>query len=129
MPSPEDGEVHSPTLFLGLLMNYNRTACLFFLICRCVSVDTGVPRCATLEDPTSLPLASPKTLWEAKTREEWEVEYSAYSAAQETEMLTMGMLIEARKQSWKSVNSQLLDYWNGRADNLGNLLSIAAGMV
>jgi hypothetical protein len=102
---------------------------LFFLICRCVSVDTGLPRCATLEDSTGLPLASPKTLWEAKTREEWESEYADYSTTQETRMLTMGMLIEAREHSYNSAKSQLLDSWNGRADNLGNLLNIAAGMV
>jgi hypothetical protein len=43
-------------------------------------------------------------------------------------MRTIDMLIEAHKRDNDPVQSHLLDEWNGSADNLGNLLSIAASM-
>jgi len=99
---------------------------LFYLICRCISVDSGIPGCDAFESFRDLPLASPKTLWEAKTRADWESEYSSYITGHETGMLTMGVLIEAHQPSSDPVKSQLLDYWNSRADSLGNLLNIVA---
>lgn len=102
---------------------------MFFVICHCVSVDTGFPNCNAYDWLSELPLASPKTLWEARTREDWESEYSGYTTTHETGMHTMGTLIEAHKRNEDPVNSRLLDYWNGRADNLGNLLNIVASIA
>ena len=44
-------------------------------------------------------------------------------------MHTMGMLIEAHKHTDDPVQSRLLDYWSGRADNLGTLLNIVASIA
>ena len=57
---------------------------------------------------------------------DWELEYLTYSNGQEMGIQTMEMLTEAHKQSRDPVKAQLLDYWNCRADNLGNLLSMTA---
>lgn len=99
------------------------------MICSCVSVDTGRPECGAFDAIMELPLASAKTLWEAKTREEWEFEYSACNNMREIGIDTLGMLIEAYKRNDDPTNSRLLDHWNGRADNLGSLLNIVASMA
>jgi hypothetical protein len=91
-------------------------------------VDTGIPGCDITEWSLDLPLPSPKTLWEAKNRVEWEAEYSTHCATHDHGVYTMGMLIEAHKHSDDPAKSQILDYWNSRADNLGNLLNIVASM-
>jgi len=106
-----------------------RTACLFFLICHCVSVDTGCDKCEIFGNFGKLPLSSPKTLWEAKSRADWEVEYSTYSNRQESVLETMEMLIDAQKGNHDPAKTQLLDHWNCRADNLGSLLAITASIA
>lgn len=99
------------------------------MVCRCLTIDAGFAKCEALEAFDELPLASPKTLWEAKTREDWESEYSAYCAGQENEIRTLGMLTDAHMQSDDPLKLRLLDYWHSRADNLGSLLSIAASIT
>lgn len=94
-----------------------------------MSVDTGYPDCDLFERFRELPIACPKTLWEAKTRADWDSEYSTYSSLRQTGFHTMGMLIEAHEQKDDPVKSQLLDYWHSRADNLGNLLNIVASIT
>jgi hypothetical protein len=107
-----------------------RTACVFFLICRCISISTGIEGCDAFSEFTNLPLPCPKGLWEARTRAEWEAEYTAYAALYGSGMHTMGMLIEAHKWSLENVSSaQLLDMWNARTDDLGQLLNIVTSMV
>ncbi|KAH8904194.1 hypothetical protein BR93DRAFT_971259 [Coniochaeta sp. PMI_546] len=107
-----------------------RTACVFFLICRCISLSTGIEGCDAFYEFTTLPLACPKALWEARTRAEWEAEYTAYSATYDSGMHTMGMLIDAHNRSLDDVSkSNLLDIWNARTDNLGQLLNIVTSMV
>lgn len=81
-----------------------------------------------MEWVTDLPLPSPKTLWEAKNRAEWESEYSAHCATHKYGVHTMGMLIDAHKQNHDPAKSLILDYWNSRADNLSSLLNLVASM-
>jgi hypothetical protein len=107
-----------------------RTACVFFLICRCISISTGIEGCDALYEFTDLPLSCPKTLWEARTRDEWEVEYTAYSATYDSGMHTMGMLIDAHNKSMEDASrSNLLNIWNARTDNLGELLNIVTSTL
>lgn len=93
-----------------------------------MSIDTGFPNCNAFEGFRELPLPSLKTLWEAKTREDWELEYSIYTTIQESRLQTLGTLIESLQQNDNPAMSQQLDHWNGSADNLGSLLNIVAGM-
>ncbi|KAB5527931.1 hypothetical protein GE09DRAFT_975301 [Coniochaeta sp. 2T2.1] len=107
-----------------------RTACVFFLICRCISVSTGIQGCDAFHEFINLPLASPKQLWEARTREEWEREYVACAASYDSGIHTMGTLIEAHNRTLEDVGRLgALDSWNSRADGLGALLNIVTGMV
>lgn len=129
-PSRGEGRRRGNPLGTFPLLTAGRTACVFFLICRCISVSTGIEGCDAFYEFTNLPLASPKTLWEAKTRAEWEAEYTAYSAGWDTGMHTMGMLIDAHNRSREDMSkSTLLDLWNARTDNLGELLNIVTSMV
>jgi len=102
-----------------------RVACVFFLICRCISMSTGIEGCDAFYEFAELPLCSPKILWEAKTRADWEAEYTAYSAGYDTGMHTLGMLMDAHSRGHEDISkSSLLDLWNARIDNLGELLNI-----
>lgn len=107
----------------------SRTACLFFMICHCVSIDTGFGECKIFGSFEKLPLSCPKTLWEAKTRMEWETEYSFSNNGQGTSLQTIGMLIEASKRNHDPTITQLMDHWNCRADNLGILLTTVASTI
>lgn len=98
-------------------------------MCCCISVNTGIEGCDAFDGFNWLPIAAPRALWEARTRAEWEAEYSAYTAMRETGMYTLGMLIDAHKRSDDPAQSILLDYWNGRNDTLGQLLNLAATML
>lgn len=108
-----------------------RTACIFFLMCRCISVSTGIEGCDAFYEFADLPLACPKALWEARTRAEWEAEYAAYSAGYDDSSLhTMGMLIDAHGRGVEDGSrSSGLDVWNARTDSLGQLLNIVTSMV
>lgn len=107
-----------------------RTACVFFLMYRCIFMTTGIDGCDAFYEFTDLPLVSRKTVWEARTRPEWEVECSASAAAYEPGMHTTGILVDAHQRSSADVSkATLLDIWNARADNLGELLNIVSSII
>lgn len=102
-----------------------RTACVFSLICRCISVSTGIEGCDAFAQLDALPLACARTLWEARTRAEWEAEYGAESGGH-----TFGMLVDAHGRGGEDGGRpDVLDSWNARADGLGQLLGIAASIA
>lgn len=102
---------------------------MFYMMCRCISFDTE--ECDAFEIFKMLPLPTPKSLWEAKTRVEWEAEYTAYTSGHGpvTQCInTMIMLVDVHRKSHEPFNRQLLDHWNSGADNLSNLLNLAASI-
>ncbi|KFY25268.1 hypothetical protein V493_04730 [Pseudogymnoascus sp. VKM F-4281 (FW-2241)] len=106
-----------------------RTVLVWFLIAQTVRIKTGVP-CDTLNGFRALPLSSPKSLWEARTRSAWQLEYEGYKSMQRMSMDVFGDLIDACKESDVGSSKTLrLDTWNANADNLGILLSLGAAMI
>jgi hypothetical protein len=105
-----------------------RTVLVWLLIAQTIRIRTGVP-CETINDYRALPLSSPKSLWEAKTRSAWQSEYEVYRSMPRTSLDVYGDLIDASKHSDVGSNRSNLDAWNANADNLGMLLSLSAATV
>jgi hypothetical protein len=106
-----------------------RTACVWFLISRVVSIKTGIP-CDAIESYRTLPLPCPETLWEASTRDAWVSEYDVYGAiTPHAGLNSFGSLIESNKRGEEPTHARRLDVWNAQADKLGSLLNAAVSMV
>ena len=76
----------------------------------------------------TLPLPSPKSLWEAPTQLVWESEYEAARKYQSCGLNTLGDLIDAQRADYTPSNAQELDRWNAGVDNLGCLLNLIGSM-
>lgn len=100
------------------------------MMCRCISFDTE--ECDAFEIFKMLPLPMPKSLWEAKTRVEWEAEYSAYNTRHGNLGIpapsTLVELVHLHQTKDDPVNRQKLDFWNSSTDNLSSMLNLAASM-
>ncbi|EED19840.1 conserved hypothetical protein [Talaromyces stipitatus ATCC 10500] len=105
-----------------------RTALVWFLIAQTIHIKTGVS-CETISGFQDLPLCSPKSLWEAKTRSAWQAEYEMYQSMPRNGPDVFGDLIDACKQSDTGSGRLKLDTWNANADNLGIILSMSAAMM
>ncbi|RKU47443.1 hypothetical protein DL546_008827 [Coniochaeta pulveracea] len=106
-----------------------RTVCLFYVVCRCISFDTD--QCQPVEIFKMLPLPATRLLWEAKSRAEWEAEYTAYCSGQGAPMMqridTMAVLVDfyTRRDEDPGIRA-MLDYWNSTSDGLSSLINLAA---
>jgi len=105
-----------------------RTALVWFLIAQMVCIGNGVS-CEIINGFRDLPLCSPKSLWEARTRSAWEFEYRAYKSMPRISLDVFGDLIDACKQSNVGSNRLRLEAWNAGADNLSILLRLSATMT
>lgn len=109
------------------LINY-RLSSLWFLIGCVMSVKTGNPY-DTSQSYRSLPLPSPKSLWEAPTLSAWESEYEASRVFQVRGLITLGDLIDVQRSQYTPSNARKLDEWNAGTDNIGSLLNLVGTMV
>lgn len=106
-----------------------RTACVWFLISRVVCVRTGIS-CPTIDSYMTLPLSSPKTLWEAATHDAWASEYETYSSTLPGLGLdNFGSLVDFNKRWKEPVHARKLNVWNAQVDQLGSLLNAAVSMI
>jgi len=106
-----------------------RTACVWFLLSRVVCVKTGIT-CDATERFRSLPLPCAKSLWEARTEEEWVEEYKMCGGAVSHAGLdSFGDLMEANERLKEVSYARRLDVWNANADKLGTLLNAAVSTV
>jgi hypothetical protein len=100
-----------------------RTSLVWFMITRTIVVQSQ--ECATTNMPWTLPLPAPKTLWEARSEEDWMREMGAGSP----ELNTFGSLVRAKQKNSDREQKQVLGAWNARADTLGSLLNVAVSIV
>ncbi|KAK9235720.1 hypothetical protein V1525DRAFT_409153 [Lipomyces kononenkoae] len=105
-----------------------RTAIVWLLITQMVQIKIGVP-CDRFTSFRDVPLSSPKSLWEAKTRSEWEAEYEVYRTMPRMGLDVFGDLYDAYKQSSLGSNKLKLHAWNATIDNLGILLNLGAEII
>jgi hypothetical protein len=99
------------------------------VICRCISFDTE--QCQAFDIFQTLPLPATRLLWEAKTRAEWEAEYTAHCLGHGAPMMqrinTMPMLVDfyGKRNEDPGIRA-MLDYWNSTSDGLCSLINLAA---
>ncbi|KAH7325561.1 hypothetical protein B0I35DRAFT_420758 [Stachybotrys elegans] len=98
-----------------------RIACLWFIIGQVVQAHEEVSFPA-YNDYGSLPLISTKTLWEARSQQEWEAE----KALDDFNMpvRTFGELLDLKRSPKSPLHAKRLQSWESGTDKLGNLLNI-----
>lgn len=65
---------------------------------------------------------SSKTMWEARSNEEWQVEKAFHDTC--SLVRTFGELVEAKKDPMNPLNAQKLQNWEAGADKMGVMLNI-----
>ncbi|KAK3395295.1 hypothetical protein B0H63DRAFT_463001, partial [Podospora didyma] len=102
------------------------------IVCFLTALVVGTDSCDAIWDPQSMPLPSSKSLWEARTRWEWEREYEAHWAEAAVDVTrprldTIGDLVVvkygAKGGDWKATVDDVLDTWHAGLDGLGMLLA------
>jgi hypothetical protein len=101
---------------------------VWFLIAQTIHIKNGL-LCDTISGFQNLPLSSPKSLWEARTRSAWKTEYEVYQSMSRDGLDVFGDLIDASKRRDSATARHKLDTWNADADNLGIILSLSAKMM
>ena len=105
-----------------------RLSDLWFLVGCVVCVKNG-NTCDASQSYRTIPLPSPKSLWEAPTQSAWESEYEASLTFQTSGLVTLGDLIDVQQSDYTPSNARKLDKWNVGVDNLGSLLNLVGTMA
>jgi hypothetical protein len=103
-----------------------RVTCLWFMISCVISIEAKIP-CPECGDLDDMPLLSNKTLWEARSYEEWQVEKAFYDVS--SPVLTLGELLRIKRNPGHPLNEQRLRTWDAGADKMGVMLNIAIEFV
>lgn len=103
-----------------------RIGCLWFVMSQVVSTEADTV-CSRFDVAGVLPLSSNKTMWESRSREEWETEKAFYDLSYP--MTTFQDIVEAKKRSDDPLMARRMDAWEAGADKLGVLLNIATAFV
>lgn len=131
LPSLGAGTLVSPVWKLQAVLTNTiiRVACIWFIIGQVISTKTGIP-CDTSEEYHCLPLPGGRSLWESRTNQGWEAEYSATQTTIPVRQLTyFGDLMEAQKAGSDPTMVHKIDSWNAEADTVGFMLTLATAMV
>ncbi|KAL7910420.1 hypothetical protein GGI35DRAFT_366288 [Trichoderma velutinum] len=103
-----------------------RIICVWFFMSRIISpsVSSSFIRAYPLH---MLPLVSNKSLWEARSREEWETEKALQDASYP--MTSFAELIEAKRRSTELFYRRRLETWDAGVDKMGMLINIATDLI
>lgn len=99
---------------------------LWLAISLVVFFTSGSP-CPGFDDRRRLPVVSPKALWEARTREEWEAEKAMYDAG--SPIMTFGELLDVRRGALGRAGMLKYEAWEAESDKMGLLLGLAADLI
>ncbi|KAI0883076.1 uncharacterized protein GGS22DRAFT_167840 [Annulohypoxylon maeteangense] len=105
-----------------------RCTITWFLLSRVIDLKFGV-MCPSISNCRRLQLPSPGSLWNARTRNEWEAARRIHCRDQLKLIRKFGDLIEARSCPPNSDHGQELNRWHANCDKLGLLLTLATTMV
>jgi hypothetical protein len=107
---------------------FRRFSLLWFLV-GCAACNKTGTACDPSGSYRSIPLPSPKSLWEASSQSAWESECEASRMLQLSGLVTMGDLIDVQTARHTPSNARKLDLWNAGVDNLSSLLNLVVTMV
>lgn len=83
-----------------------------------------------IEHHRDLPLCSARTMWEARSRTEWETEKLFHQVStMSVELSHFGSLIDAHRGVGPRAGDDLLNMWDANTDKLGILMNIAVGLI
>jgi hypothetical protein len=102
-----------------------RIGCLWFVICRIFT--THDYPCPGFETYKHIPLSSPKSVWEARTEEEWRSEKSICDAGKP--FTEFGDLIEVKRGLSEEEGTRGLERWESGCDKMGLLMGFAVVFV
>jgi hypothetical protein len=102
-----------------------RIGCLWFVICRIFT--THDYPCPGFETFKHIPLSSPKSVWEARTEEEWRSEKDICEAGKP--FTEFGELIEAKRGTSEAEGLRGLGRWESGCDKMGLLMGFAVVFV
>ncbi|CAI6088015.1 unnamed protein product [Clonostachys chloroleuca] len=105
-----------------------RTAVVWLLMTQIIHIKIGVP-CDSFPSFRDVPLSAPKSLWEARTRSQWEKEYKFFKDSPVRGLDVFGDLYDACKHKNIRENQLKLNSWNSTVDNLGSLLNLGAEII
>ena len=96
-----------------------RFTCLWYILSFSVVADIPTSECRDLDQ---VPLIGSKTMWEARTLEEWQVEKAFHDTT--NPIATMGELVETKRNLTNPLNAQKLQAWEAGSDKLAMMLNI-----
>ncbi|KAH9909960.1 hypothetical protein F4778DRAFT_26287 [Xylariomycetidae sp. FL2044] len=108
--------------------NRRRCAGFWFIISRVIDLKYGAA-CTAITGFRRLPLPCPASLWEARTRQDWEAAREGFCRNPRPSLRTIGDLVEARAEPYDFETRQKLDDWHASCDKLGLLVTMATTMV
>jgi hypothetical protein len=111
-------------------LTQSRTATVFRIFNMLMDIDSTL--CATFPGLVIAPLPGKRMLWEAKTAEAWQAEYSySWTLEKETYGISKdGQLVKIdRKQGTTFFNRSPWEEWCSSMDGFGILVMIAASML
>ncbi|KAG8359282.1 hypothetical protein FVEN_g3060 [Fusarium venenatum] len=103
-----------------------RMSCLWLVISCVITIENG-RTCSRYGALESLALPSSKMLWEARTREEWQMEKNVFDTG--CAVVTLGELVDAMTSPGGSDTRQKLQNWQTGSDNLAAMLNVAVEFV
>lgn len=80
-----------------------------------------------MNDYLTLPLLSAKSLWEARTQDEWEWEKAVDDTGYP--LATFGELLAAQRSPDNPLYARKLNNWEAGADKLGMMMNIAVELT
>ncbi|KAI1396244.1 hypothetical protein F4819DRAFT_143841 [Hypoxylon fuscum] len=105
-----------------------RCAITWFILSRVMDLKFGA-MCPSITSCRTLPLPGHASLWNARTRAEWEASRRIHGQSGSSPLKTFGDLIEARSSPPNSDRGQALNRWHAGCDKLGLLLTLATTMI
>ncbi|KAM0227277.1 hypothetical protein ACHAPO_011697 [Fusarium lateritium] len=103
-----------------------RMSCLWLIISYVITIEND-RTCSHSGALEGLALPSSKTLWEARTREEWQMEKNFFDSG--CAVMTLGELVDAMTSPRGSDATQKLQNWETGSDNLAAMLKVAVEFV
>ncbi|VUC29123.1 unnamed protein product [Clonostachys rosea] len=103
-----------------------RINCFFFAIREVIQAKADTP-CVPPDAHRQVALCSAKTMWEARSREEWEAERAIQNMGRlHIDLWNLGALLDAQRHPEDPMYAQLLEIWGANTDKMGVLMSVVA---
>ncbi|CAH0058202.1 unnamed protein product [Clonostachys solani] len=106
-----------------------RINCFYFAIREVIQAKAEIP-CVPPGAHRQVALCSAKTMWEARSGEEWEEERAIQNMGRlHIDLWNLGALLDAQRHPEDPMSAQLLEIWGANTDKMGVLMSVVAVII